>query len=76
MARFGPPRLPARRAYSSERGVITFTSSIQVSGFGCQVSATEFDSYVGVAHEMDFFSPVLDFSSNQISVLVSGFGIY
>ncbi len=79
MARFGSPRLPARRAYSSERGVIwviTFTSSIQVSGFGCQVSATEFDSYVGVAHEMDFFSPVLDFSSNQISVLVSGFGIY
>ena len=41
-ALFGPPRLPAPlparrayrpegRAYSSERGVITFTSSVQVS---------------------------------------------
>ncbi len=48
----------------------------QYSGFGCQVSATEFDPYVGVAHEMDFLSPVLAFSCNQISVLVSGFGIY
>ena len=39
---FGPHRLPARRAYSSEREVIwliTFTSSVQVSGLSrCQVS--------------------------------------
>ena len=42
---FGPARLPARSAYSLERGVlwmITFTSSFKVSGFGCQVSATKF----------------------------------
>ena len=39
-------QLPARRAYSPEGGVIwviNFISSVQVSGFGCQVSATEVD---------------------------------
>ncbi len=45
----------------------------QYSGFGCQVSATEFDPYVGVAHEMDFLSPVLTVSPNPISVQNSGF---
>ena len=70
---FRPPRLPeSLRAYSSERGVIwviTFTSSIQVSGFGCQISATEFGSDVGVAHEMDFFHRVWDFRVATKSVL-------
>ena len=40
------------------------------SGVGCQLSATEFDSDVGVAYEMAFLSPVSDFSRNQIRVLV------
>ena len=74
--------------------MITFASSVQVSGVGCQVSAQPLAkktaslieketlqdevSYevqqpnstrcVGVAHEMDFLSPVLVFSCNQISV--------
>jgi len=48
--------------------VITFTSSVLVSGFGCQVSATEVDRWIGVAHEMDFLSQVLAFSCSHISV--------
>jgi hypothetical protein len=39
-----------------------------VSGFGCQVSATEFDPLCRVAHEMNFFSPVLAFRRTQICV--------
>ena len=49
--------------------LITFTISVQVS-------ATEFNAVVGVAHEMDFLSPVLASSCNQFRVLVSGLGIY
>ena len=77
---FGPPRLPAPlparrayrpegRAYSSERGVIwviTFTSSVQVSGVRCQ--QPKLTRWVGVAHKMDFLTPVLAFSYNPISV--------
>ncbi|CAB1058326.1 hypothetical protein D1BOALGB6SA_3082 [Olavius sp. associated proteobacterium Delta 1] len=44
-----------------------------VSGFGCQVSATEFDRCVGVADEMDSLLPVSAFSCNQISVQDSVF---
>jgi hypothetical protein len=67
--------------------VATFTSSVprfrfatdgifdrfQVSGVRCQVSATEVDRWIGVAHEMDFLSPVLTVSPNPISVQNSGF---
>ncbi len=45
----------------------------QVSGVGCQVSASEVDRWIGVAHEMDFLSPVLTVSPNPISVQNSGF---
>ena len=79
-----PAPLPARRAYrpegraySSERGVIwviTFTSSVKVSGVRCQQPNST--RCVGVDHEMDFLSSVLAFSCNQISVQNSGFGIY
>jgi len=54
----------------------TFTSSVQVSGVppeADQVSATEVDRWIGVAHELDFLSPVLTVSPNPISVLNSGF---
>ncbi len=40
----------------------------QVSGFGCQVQRPNSTRCVGVAHEMDFLSPLLVFSCNQISV--------
>jgi hypothetical protein len=58
--------------------VATFTSCVQVSGVppeADQVSATEVDRWIGVAHEMDFLSPVLvlTFSHNPISVQDSGF---
>jgi hypothetical protein len=53
--------------------VASFTSSVQVSGVGCQVSATEVDRWIGVAHEMDFLSPVLTVSPNPISVQNLGF---
>jgi hypothetical protein len=56
--------------------VITFTSSVQVSGFGCQVSATDFDALIGVAHVVDFPSSVLAFSCNPISVQDLGFDFY
>jgi hypothetical protein len=46
--------------------VATFTSSVQVS-------ATEVDRWIGVAHEMDFLSPVLTVSPYPIIVLNSGF---
>ena len=54
--------------------MITFTSSVQVSGVRFQQPI----SYrcVGVADVMDFFSPVLAFSCNQINVQDSEFGIY
>ncbi len=46
--------------------VATFTISVQESGVRCQqLKATR---WIGVAHEMDFLSPVLVFSCNQISV--------
>jgi hypothetical protein len=48
--------------------VITFTSSIQVSGFGCQVAATVVDSLGEIVHEVAILSPVLTISSNHISV--------
>jgi hypothetical protein len=49
----------------------TFTSSVQVSGVRCQqLKSTR---WIGVAHEMDFLSPVLTFSPNPISVQNSGF---
>jgi hypothetical protein len=65
--------------------VVTFTSSVprfrfatdgifdrfQVSGVRCQqLKSTR---WIGVAHEMDFLSPVLTFSRNLISVQDSGF---
>jgi hypothetical protein len=51
--------------------VATFTSSVQVSGVRCQqLKSTR---WIGVAHEMDFLSPVLTFSPNPISVQNSGF---
>jgi hypothetical protein len=53
--------------------VATFTSSVQVSGVGCQVSETEVGRWIGVAHVMDFLSPVLTVSPNPISVQNSGF---
>jgi hypothetical protein len=53
--------------------VATFTSSVQVSGVGCRVSAFEVDRWIAVAHEMDFLSPVLTVSPNLIIVLNSGF---
>ena len=59
--------------------MITFTSSVLVSGFppeADQVSATEVDRWVGVAHEMDFLSQVLAFSCSHISVQDSGFDFY
>jgi hypothetical protein len=37
------------------------------------VSATEVDRWIGVAHEMDFLSPVLTVSPYPISVLNSEF---
>jgi hypothetical protein len=37
------------------------------------VSASEVDRWIGVAHEMDFLSPVLTVSLNPISVQNSGF---
>ena len=46
--------------------VITFTSCVQVSGVRCQ--QTNSTRRVGIAHEMDFLSPLLVFSCNQISV--------
>jgi hypothetical protein len=48
--------------------MITFTSSVQVSGFRCQVQQPDSTRCVGVAHEVDFFSSLLVFSCNQISV--------
>jgi hypothetical protein len=54
--------------------VITFASSVQVSGVRFQQPNST--RRVAIAHEMDFVSPVLVFSCNQISVQVSGFGIY
>jgi hypothetical protein len=50
-----------------------FYQLCQVSGFRCQVSVTEVDRWIGVAHEMDFFSPVLTVSPYPISVQNSGF---
>ncbi len=51
--------------------VVTFTSSVQVSGVGCQqLKSTR---WIGVAHEMDVLSAVLTFSRNPISVQDSGF---
>jgi hypothetical protein len=51
--------------------VATFTSSVQVSGVRCQqLKSTR---WIGVAHEIDFLSPVLTFSRNPISVQDSGF---
>jgi hypothetical protein len=38
-----------------------------------QVSVTEVDRWIGVAHEMDFLLPVLTISPNPISVQISGF---
>jgi hypothetical protein len=49
-------------------------NSVQVSGVGCQQPKST--SWLGVAHEIDFLSPVLVFSCNPISVQESGFGIY
>jgi len=49
------------------------TSSVQVSGVRLQ--QPNWTRYVGVAHEMDFLSPVLAFTCNQISVQVSESGI-
>jgi len=48
----------------------------QVSGVppeANQVSTTEIDRWIGVAHEMDFLSPVLTVSPNPISIQNSGF---
>ena len=52
-------------------GVITFTSSVQVSGVRCQQPTST--RCVGITHKMDILSPVLVFSCNQISVQDSGF---
>ena len=54
--------------------VITFASSVQVSGVGFQQPNST--RRVAIAYKMDLASPVLVFSCNQISVQVSGFGIY
>ena len=54
--------------------LITFTSSIQVSGVRFQQPKST--HCVGVAHEIDFFPPGLTFSCNQISVQDSGVDIY
>jgi hypothetical protein len=51
--------------------VAIFTSSVQVSGVRCQQLKST--SWIGVAHEMDFLSPVLTVSPNPISVQNSGF---
>ncbi len=40
----------------------------QLSGFRCQVQQPNSTRCDGVAHEMDFLSPLLVFSCNQISV--------
>jgi hypothetical protein len=54
--------------------VATFTSSVQVfrrRRIRCQqLKSTR---WIGIAHEMDFLSPVLTFSPNPISVQNSGF---
>ena len=51
-----------------------FYSSVQVSGVRCQqLKSTR---WIGVAHEMDFLSPVSTFSRNPISVQDSGFVFY
>jgi hypothetical protein len=46
----------------------------QCSGVRCQ--QLKLTRWVGVAHEMDFLSPVLTFSCNPISVRDSGFDFY
>jgi hypothetical protein len=51
--------------------LITFVSSVQVSGFRCQQPNST--RWVGVAREMGFLSPVLVLSCNQISVQDSVF---
>ncbi len=55
---FGPPRLPARRAYSSEREVkcvISFAGSVQVfRRRRIRFQQAKSTRCVGVAHEMDF----------------------
>jgi len=51
--------------------VITFSSSIQVSGFGCQQAKST--RWLGVAHDMDFLSPLMAFSCNPIRAMDSGF---
>jgi hypothetical protein len=49
----------------------TFTSNAWVSGVGCQqLKSTR---WMGVAHELDFLSPLVTFSLNPIRVLNSGF---
>jgi hypothetical protein len=54
--------------------LINLTSSVQVSGFGCQqLKSTR---WVEVAHEGDFLSSVLAFNGSSISVQDSGFDFY
>ena len=46
----------------------------QCSGVRCQ--QTKLTPWIGVAHKVDFLSPVLAFSGNAISVRDSGFEFY
>jgi hypothetical protein len=72
---FGPPQLPARRAYSSERGVILMvTFTLQCSGVRCQQPKST--RWIEDAHKMDFLYPVLASSCNAISRRDSGFDFY
>ena len=54
--------------------MVTFASGDKVSGFRCQQPKSTF--WIGVAHEMDFLSPVLAFSCNSISIQGSGLDFY
>ncbi len=51
-----------------ERGDMDDYLYQQCSGVRCQVQQPDSTRCVGVTHEMDFLSPLLVFSCNQISV--------